>query len=225
MARIQLARKNDATVPEEFQKYIAAAVWIPRAAIKPWERNPRDNLHAVPKVQESIRHFGFVAPICIWTSERRIVAGHTRLAAYDRLLKENPHFVPRGAPVSGVVPVRFHEFRDEKEANAYAIADNKLGEIADWDEPTRKEILQEYRDDRVTVEVMGFDYAEVFPVVTVPEAGGPSSSTHAPSMTVDFATPAQRDAVKAAILAAGKKGEQSGVVLARMLGIRAKRAS
>jgi hypothetical protein len=57
-----------------------AAFWIPIADLKPWERNPRRNDgKPVAKVASSIREFGFVAPICVWKSAGRMVAGHTRL--------------------------------------------------------------------------------------------------------------------------------------------------
>lgn len=115
--------------------------WLPIDALTPWDRNPRKNDAAAPRVADSIRRWGFVAPIVIWASRRRMVAGHTRLKAMRLLLAQDRAFVPSGAPGPGLVPVRFHEFSSEAEADLYALADNKLGEIAEWDEVKLEELV------------------------------------------------------------------------------------
>ena len=120
---------------------IAAAAWLPVAELRPWAKNPRRNDPAVPRVMVSIQRFGFVAPIVIWRSAGRMVAGHTRLKALQQLLAADPAFTPKGAPGPGMARVVFHEFRDENEADAYALADNRLGELAEWDQPVLDEIL------------------------------------------------------------------------------------
>ncbi len=51
-----------------------------------------------------------------------------------KLLAADPKFVPRGAPGPGLVKVTFHDFVNEDEADAYAYADNKLGQLAGWDD-------------------------------------------------------------------------------------------
>lgn len=139
-----------------------AAYWTPVAGLQKWSKNPRRNERAVPQVARSIRCYGFVAPIVVWTSKDRLVAGHTRLLAMEKILAETPEFVPRDAPGPGLVPVRFHEFTDEAEANAYAIADNRLTEIAEWDEESLGQIFAELRlaDERLLAET-GFGAAEI----------------------------------------------------------------
>lgn len=142
----------------------AAAVWLHVSALVPWADNPRDNEHAVPKVAASIVRFGFVAPIVVWRSANRMVAGHTRLKAVQYLLGlptarnalgelvAGPGFVAKGAPGPGFVRVVFHDFADEREADLYAIADNRLQELAIWDEPAVNDILAKYDEqDRVLV--------------------------------------------------------------------------
>ena len=124
---------------------LAAAYWTPIADLTQWSRNPRKNAAAIPRVARSIRKYGFVAPVVVWQSRRRLVAGHTRIAGLEQLLKENPQFVPRDAPGVGLVPVRFHEFVDETEANAYALADNKLSELASWDEELLAQVMIDIR--------------------------------------------------------------------------------
>jgi DNA modification methylase len=141
---------------------LAAALWTPVGTLEKWAKNPRRNDAAVPRVAQSIRRYGFVAPVVVWQSRNRLVAGHTRIAALEQIVRQDPTFVPRGAPGAGLVPVRFHEFANEAEANAYAIADNKLAEIAEWDEQRLGEIMQELRvlDDKLLAET-GFDSGEI----------------------------------------------------------------
>ncbi len=143
-------------------KGAAAAFWTPIGELSKWERNPRRNEKAVPQVARSIRKYGFVAPVIVWQSRGRLVAGHTRLLAMEKLLADDPAFVPRDAPSAGVVPVRFHEFGDEAEANAYAIADNKLTEAAEWDEQLLGDVLREIGElDAKLLAETGFDEADL----------------------------------------------------------------
>src|ERR1700722_10756572 len=76
-------------VPPEFTHLVAAAVWMPAAELPRWVDNPRDNAPAVPRVKLCMATIGFIAPICIWTSKRRIVAGHTRLTSWEELVAES----------------------------------------------------------------------------------------------------------------------------------------
>lgn len=107
--------------------------WHHHSELERWKGNPRRNAAAVPRVMESIRRYGFVAPVVVWPSRRRIVAGDTRILATRALLDLDPAFVARGSPGPGMVKVTFHEFSSEREANAYGVADNRLNEIAEWD--------------------------------------------------------------------------------------------
>jgi hypothetical protein len=108
----------------------AAAVWVARTSLKPWARNPRNNEKAVKKVVASIKRFGFGNPILARKADSEVIAGHTRLLA---------------AEVLGIdmVPVRFLDL-DPADAHLLAIADNKLGEIAEWDDAELASILSEY---------------------------------------------------------------------------------
>jgi DNA modification methylase len=141
---------------------LPAAYWSPISTLRKWAKNPRKNDQAVPRVARSIRKYGFVAPVVVWQSQGRLVAGHTRVAALEAILQKEPGFVPRDAPAPGLVPVRFHEFVDEAEANAYAIADNKLVEVAEWDEQLLGSVFAELRtlDERLLAET-GFEDDEI----------------------------------------------------------------
>lgn len=107
----------------------AAAVYVDPADLTPWGKNPRRNLTAIPKVVESIRRFGFGAPIVARKADRSVIAGHTRLAAALELRLE-------------VVPVRFLDLSEE-EAHALALADNRLGEEAEWDDALLAEVMRD----------------------------------------------------------------------------------
>ena len=92
-----------------------------------WEHNPRINTEAVSKVARSIERFGFASPVIAREEDNMVIAGHTRIAAARSLgLK--------------TVPVRFMKL-SRTEAELLAIADNKLGEISDWNEDMLKDIL------------------------------------------------------------------------------------
>lgn len=146
---------------EHVANLASASQWVPIDALRPWEKNPRLNNAAIPRVARSIRRFGFVAPVVVWRGGDRIVAGDTRLKAMRSIHGEDPNFVPKGAPGPGLVHVVFHEFESEAEANAYALADNRLNEIAEWDESM---LLQNVRDiqevlpaDDAILHIAGFD--------------------------------------------------------------------
>lgn len=118
----------------------SAAVWVSIDELRPWDKNPRKNEKAIPKVVESIKRFGFAAPI-IARQDGEIIAGHTRYQAAKQLGLDR-------------VPVRYMDL-DPADARLLALADNKLNEIAEWDEDALNEILRELNDDELLV--AGFD--------------------------------------------------------------------
>lgn len=132
------------------------AVWLPIEALKPWDKNPRKNDgEPVDRVADSIARWGFTNPIVIWRGGDRMVAGHTRLKAMKALLAKDKTFRAKNAPAPGLVRVLFHEFVDEADADLYAMADNRLGELALWDDEAKAEILAKYSHEDVVV--AGFD--------------------------------------------------------------------
>ena len=92
-----------------------------------WEHNPRINTQAVSKVARSIERFGFASPVIAREEDSMVIAGHTRIAA------------ARSLGLS-TIPVRYMKL-SRTEAELLAIADNKLGEISDWNEDMLKDIL------------------------------------------------------------------------------------
>lgn len=87
--------------------------------IKSYEKNPRKNDTAIPYVMNSIKTFGFKNPI-ILDKDNVIICGHTRLESAKRLkIKE--------------IPCIYADDLTEEQVKAFRLADNKVGEFADWD--------------------------------------------------------------------------------------------
>lgn len=113
-------------------------------SIKPYINNPRKNDSAVKKIADSIRLYGFNQPIVV-DKDRVIVVGHTRWKA-ARTLK-----------MSEVPVVEMPQDIDDNRVKAYRIADNKLNELADWDDELLQSELQELYDAIGSIEETGFD--------------------------------------------------------------------
>ena len=111
--------------------------------IIPYIRNPRKNENAIEKVASSIKEFGFRQPIVV-DSENVIIAGHTRFEAAKRLGLD-------------VVPIHVADGLTEQQAKAYRIADNRVGQEAEWDYDLLKLELEELDNPELT----GFDEDEL----------------------------------------------------------------
>lgn len=122
-----------------------AAEYVKIDELNEWENNPRKNDSAVDEVAESIKRFGFSAPIIARKEDKMIIAGHTRFKAAKKLgLVE--------------IPVRFMDL-DMVDAQLLAIADNKLNERAEWDTELLEQVLNELADEDLTN--LGFDDDEL----------------------------------------------------------------
>lgn len=100
--------------------------------LTPYQKNPRKNDDAVKYVKESIKQFGFKVPIII-DSANIIVAGHTRYKAAKSLkLKQ--------------VPCIIADDLTDEQIKAFRLADNKVGEFAEWDDDLLTEEINEILD-------------------------------------------------------------------------------
>ena len=120
--------------------------------LKNWEHNPRKNDDAVEKLSKLIKEHGFINPVIV--DENNIIrAGHTRVKAALKLgLKE--------------IPVLKYNFKDEAHAIAYAIADNKSNEWAEWDFKQLKELISELDNFDFDLEMTGFSSEEMDNMLT-----------------------------------------------------------
>jgi len=122
-----------------------AVEWVALGDLFENPANPRHNDTAVPHVAASLRRFGWRQPIVAKPSGE-IIAGHTRLKAAQDLEMER-------------VPVVRFEGSD-LEATAYAIADNRTAEFAEWDQPALAELLVQLRSEDA-LEGVGFSTEEI----------------------------------------------------------------
>jgi DNA modification methylase len=134
------------------------------ADIKLYPQNPRRNDHAVAAVAASIREFGFRQPIVV-DEDNVIVVGSTRYKAAVLLELE-------------MVPVHVAVGLSPAQLKAYRIADNKIAELADWDDTLLVQELTELQKLDFDLDLVGFSaeelqelfQAEVEPGLTDPDA-------------------------------------------------------
>jgi hypothetical protein len=124
--------------------------WLPLEALKPDPRNARIHvLRQVARIADSIAAFGFNVPVLI-DGNGGVLAGHGRVLAARRLgLKE--------------VPTIALDHLDEAQRRAFMIADNRLGELASWDEARLGLELEELKvlDLDFALCATGFELSEI----------------------------------------------------------------
>lgn len=109
----------------------------------PYEKNPRKNDEAVEYVANSIKEFGFKVPIVI-DKNGTIVTGHTRLKASKQLgIKE--------------VPCIIADDLSKEQIKAFRLADNKVGEVAQWD----YELLNDELDEILNLDMSEFNFTKI----------------------------------------------------------------
>ena len=115
---------------------------VPVSKLKPYERNPRKNKHAVEVLAKSIQRVGNNDPIEV-NEDYVILCGHTRKQALEKLNIKTTDIVM----IKGLT---------EEQQNEYRITNNKTGEIAEWD----FEVLEEDFSVEELVE-FGFDIKDL----------------------------------------------------------------
>lgn len=128
----------------------AAAVWVDVESLTPWVENPRRNDDAVDAIARSIQNFGWGAPLLARKANGELIAGHTRLKAALKLGMAQ-------------VPVRYLDL-DPAQAHLLALADNKLNEIAEWDDEALAKLLNDFSMDDAAL--AGFDEKELEKLAT-----------------------------------------------------------
>lgn len=122
--------------------------YVRLSAVERWPRNPK--AHDLSAIQASLRRFGFVAPIVRDDSTGRLVAGHGRLEALLGLRRTGqapPARIEAEADGEWLVPVLCGvSFANEREAEAYLLADNRLTEVGGWEEALLVDALRDLRD-------------------------------------------------------------------------------
>lgn len=120
--------------------------------LKPYERNAKIHPQKqIDKIVDSIREFGFITP-CVIDSAYNVIAGHGRIMASEQMgLK--------------TVPCVFIEGLTEEQRRAYILADNRLGELGEWDMDLVFDELGDLADMNFDIEVTGFEMPEELPEI------------------------------------------------------------
>ena len=124
---------------------------IPLRQLKAWKDNPRRNEQAVKAVARSTEQFGFNVPI-LCDQNLRVIAGNARLQAAVQLgMKSVPVIVLK---------------MTKRDCRSFAIAENRTSELADWDIPRLRDILEELRSEDVDIRSLGFSGKELRRLLT-----------------------------------------------------------
>ena len=113
----------------------------------PYANNPRENDGAVDAVAASIKEFGFKVPVII-DKDNIIVAGHTRIKAAGKLGIDK-------------VPCIIADDLSEEQIKAFRLADNKVGELAQWDFSKLEEELKELSEMDLDFQMDEFGFSEI----------------------------------------------------------------
>lgn len=116
--------------------------------LKPYERNAKiHTAYQIDLIAKSINEFGFVNPILI-DEKNNVIAGHGRIEAAKQLnMEELPAVV-----IEGLTDIQ---------RRAYILADNKLSELAEWDNKLVAEELKELHELDFNTDVTGFSFEDI----------------------------------------------------------------
>lgn len=127
--------------------------------LRPYQFNSRTHSdEQVEQIAASMREFGWTNPILI-DDENRIIAGHGRLQAAEKLEHE-------------LVPCVRLSHLDEDQRRAYVIADNKLAENAGWDISMLRLELKDLQDAGFDLALTGFSDEEIDNLLAALDEGG-----------------------------------------------------
>ena len=111
--------------------------------LRPYERNAKKHGPGqVEKLKASIMEFGFLTP-CLIDSDYNLIAGHGRVMAAKELGIKT-------------VPCVFIEGLTDEQRRAYILADNRLGELGEWDMELVSQEVEWLRGEGFDIDVTGF---------------------------------------------------------------------
>lgn len=109
----------------------------------PYAKNAKiHGKNQLEKLKKSIEEFGFLTP-CLIDKDFNIIAGHGRVMAAKELNIKK-------------VPCVFVEGLSEQQRRAYILADNRLGELGEWDMDLVAQELNALTDDGFNIDLTGF---------------------------------------------------------------------
>ena len=146
-ARVAPVRKP---VPRSVPELHLEIEYVDPKTLNLWDANPRHNDRAAKKLAESIRVHGFGVPVTARTEDGIVYKGNTRVKA---------------AIILGMraIPVMRRSYADAEDAIRDAVADNRMQDMATWNEDALAEMFKERAEvdlDQLAAET-GFDPAEI----------------------------------------------------------------
>ena len=113
-------------------------------ALVPYAKNAK--MHGagqIEKLKNSITEFGFIAP-CLIDRDNNLIAGHGRVMAAKELGMTS-------------VPCVYVDGLTDAQRRAYILADNRLGELGEWDMGLVYSELQDLSDMDFNIDLTGFE--------------------------------------------------------------------
>ena len=159
-------------------------------------RHPPDQIDALVK---SIRSFGFLTPLLV-DGEGQVIAGAGRLQAAAEL-------------GMGQVPCIRIDHLTPEARRAFLIADNKIGELSDWDDgvlASELAVLQEYGWDPQALGFSEVELAELFPAWHGDDAGDAGDASEPKSDTVTLSVTLHKDQKPDVLAALDRAAELGG---------------
>lgn len=149
---------------------------LPIDSLVPYARNARTHSpEQVAAVARSIQRFGFTNPVLI-DAEGGIVAGHGRVMAAKSI-------------GMGQVPCLRVGWLTEAEKRAYVLADNKLAELAGWDDELLAGELRALQADDFDLSLTGFAQDELDDLLIDKTEGQTDPDAVAPAPTIPVTQP------------------------------------
>ena len=121
--------------------------------------------HDIGAIHESMNRFGFTSPLLMNEATQKLVAGHGRVETLKQKKQFNeprPNHIDVAEDGEWLVPViRGVYFKDEDEAQAYLLADNRLVELGGWNTDALLEELKKLSETAEGLAGTGFDDADL----------------------------------------------------------------
>lgn len=135
------------------------------AELVPSEENAKIHPpHQIAAIKSSIRQFGWTIPILANLETGQVVAGHGRRTSAIEIYEEGDRIkLPSGELIPDkTVPVIDAAGMSDEQLRAYMLADNRLAEIAGWDEELlRTELVFLDASTDIDIETLGFTEADL----------------------------------------------------------------
>jgi len=125
--------------------------------------NPKD--HDLGVIYQSIKRFGFINPPLVNTATGKLLAGHGRLETL-KMIKQEGQFVPKFIEIDDngewLVPVlESADLKDEGEAQAYLLADNRITEIGGWHTLDLVDSLKDVIEATGSLDGIGYEIGDI----------------------------------------------------------------